>query len=252
MTAKWTALFLGCCLIRPMSADPPELVRVVRNVLHTDRGQQYAAAGATVNVLGMSTVSGVDPGWQMEMYDSFASIEGLDQSVVAHRQSDSLDAAEIPSDELLGRVRSLIGVYRPDFSYRADEAVKNFPKARYVLVSVYRVHAGGDAGFDQIVKLRRARTSSINLDRPEIAYEVILGGPAGTYLFISPLPSLAILDDGLARTLPNYAEGVKEAAKQAAAQTDFGQERFLLRVEPGMSYVSDEFAAGDPEFWKAK
>jgi len=225
---------------------------VIRDVPNSIACQQYAAAGAMVNVLGLSTVSGIDRGWQMELHDSFASIEELDQSLASHREADGLGTSNIANDELLGLARSLIGIYRPALSDRADEAVKNFPKARYLLVSVYRIHAGGDAALAEIVRLRRARSSSINLDRPEISYEVIVGAAAGTYLFISPLPSLKVLDDGLARTPPNYAEGVEQAAKQAASQTDFGQERFLMRVEPGMSYVSDEFAAGNPEFWKAK
>jgi hypothetical protein len=102
-----------------------------------------------------------------------------------------------------------------------------------------------------MVKLRRARRDSINLDRPEIAYEVVAGAMSGTYVFVAPLPTLKTLDDGLART-PAYAEGVREAGKRAAAETEISQERLLLRVEPGLSYVSDDFAAGDAEFWNRK
>ena len=129
--------------------------------------------------------------------------------------------------------------------------MKNLPKARYLLVSIYRIHAGDDSGFAEMVRARRARNSSINLNRPEIAYEVITGAGVGTYLFIAPLPSLKMLDDGLAKT-PNYAEGVGDSARQTAGLTNFSQERLLLRVEPGMSFVSSEFAGADSYFWNPR
>ncbi|HEX4594370.1 MAG TPA: hypothetical protein VH157_08845 [Bryobacteraceae bacterium] len=74
---------------------------------------------------------------------------------------------------------------------------------------------------------------------------------AGTYVFVAPFPTLKILDEGFAKT-PAYAEGVQEAGKKAASETQISLERLLLRVEPGLSYVSDEFAAGDPDFWNSK
>ena len=66
MRAKLTLVLFVFLLTIPLRADPPELVRVIRNVRALDGGQSYGSVGAAVNVIGMSTVSGVDPGWQME------------------------------------------------------------------------------------------------------------------------------------------------------------------------------------------
>ena len=154
-------------------------------------------------------------------------------------------------DEVLGPARLLIALYRPGFSYRADEAAKSLPRARYLLVSIYRTKPGDETAFAGIVKLRRAVNDSINLNRPEIAYEVVAGTVSGTYVFVTPLATLKNLDDGLTRT-PAYAEGARNESKKAAAETEIYHERLLLRIDPGLSYVSEEFASGDPEFWKPK
>jgi len=252
MTTKLIALLLGFWPIAQAWADPPVLLRIVRNARDTESRQIYATAGTAVNVLGMRAISDLDEAWLMEMHDSFASIEGVDQALASARQARNSPGSAYPvPDEVLGPARSLIALYRPGFSYRADEAGKSFPRARYLLVSIYRTKPGDETAFAGIVKLRRAVNDSINLNRPEIAYEVVAGTVSGTYIFVTPLATLKNLDDGLTRT-PAYAEGARDESKKAAAQTEINHERLLLRIDPGLSYVSEEFASGDTEFWKPK
>jgi hypothetical protein len=193
----------------------------------------------------MRAVSGPDEAWLIEMHDSFASLEGVDQALASGRPLK--DSSAVP-DDLLPPARLLIAIYRPGLSYRPEEAVKNLPKARYLLISFYRMRPGNEALFAQVVKLQRARNDSINLDRPELAYEVVTGAISGTYVFVAPFPTLKTLDDGLATT-PAYAEGVRETGKKVAAEADISLERMLFRIEPSLSYIFDEFAAGDLEFW---
>jgi hypothetical protein len=248
MTSKLIVLVPGLCLISHVLAEPPSLLRIVRNVQGATFIQSYADSKTVVNVLGMRAVSGPNEDWLIEMLDSFASLEGVDQALAATRPSK--DSGAVP-DDLLPPARLLIAMYRPGLSYRPDEAVKNLPKARYLLISLYRMRPGNEALFAQVVKLQRARSDSINLDRPELAYEVVAGAISGTYVFVAPFPTLKTLDDGLART-PAYAEGVRETGKKVAAEAEISLERMLFRMEPSLSYVSEEFAAGDPEFWNPK
>jgi hypothetical protein len=250
MTTNLIVLILGFWPVAQVFADPPELLRVIRNVQDAQTTHAYADARAAVDVLGMRVVSGLDEAWLMEMHDSFASIEGVDQALASKRRLRSSNGDRL-ADDVLGPARLLLALYRPGLSYRPDEAVKNLSKARYLLISIYRVGPGNEAAFAEVVKLRRFRSDSINLYRPEIAYEVIAGAMAGTYVFVAPFPTLKILDEGFAKT-PAYAEGVQEAGKKAASETQISLERLLLRVEPGLSYVSDEFAASDPDFWNSK
>jgi hypothetical protein len=252
MTTNLILLVVGCWPVAQLWADPPELLRVIRNVHDVEPGRSYTDARTAVNVLGMRAVSGLDDAWLIEMHDSFASIEEVDQALGSARPVRNPNGSADPApNDLLAPARSLIALYQPGLSYRPDEAAKSLPKARYLLVAIYRIRPGNEAAFAEIIKLRRARRDSINLDRPEIAYEVVMGTMSGTYVFVTPLPTLKTLDDGLAKT-PPYAEGVRDAGRKAVAETDISQERMLLRIEPGLSYVSEEFAAGDPDFWNPK
>jgi hypothetical protein len=206
----------------------------------------YADAKAAVNVLGMASITGAPESWLIAAHDSFASIEDVDKavrSVVAGRTSDPLD--QLPGD-VFAVSRSLIALYRPGFSYRADQAIGMFPRARYFYVTIYRIRPGTEAEFAELVKLRRGALDSINMDRPEIAYQVISGAASGTYLFLAPLTSLKSLDDGMAKGPVNAESG------KAAAGSEISRVHFLFRVEPGMSYVSDDFASADVEFWRPK
>jgi hypothetical protein len=253
MTTRLLIFGLSCWAVAQAWADPPVLLRVIRNVQSLESIRRtYADARTTINVLGMRVVSGLDEAWLMEMHDSFASVEAVDQALASTGPVRSSNGSTHSApDDVLRPSRFLIALYRPGLSYRPDEAVRNLPKARYLLVSVYRIRSGNDAAFAEIVKLRRARSDSINLDRPEIAYEVVAGARSGTYVFLAPLPTLKTLDDGLAKT-PIHTPGVQDAGKMAATETEMNQERMLLRIEPGLSYVSEELASGDPDFWNPK
>src|SRR5215471_6977333 len=213
MSTKLLVLFLGCWPIGQLWADPPELLRFIRNIHDAEPSRSYADARTEVNVLGMRAASGLDEVWLMEMHDSFASIEEVDQALASVRQTGNSNGSANPaSDDLLPPARLLISLYRPALSYRPDEAAKNLAKAHYLLISIYRIRPGNEAAFADVIKLRRVRNDSINLDRPEIAYEVVTGAMSGTYVFVAPFSTLKTLDDGLART-PAYAEGIRDAGK---------------------------------------
>src|SRR5260370_5525974 len=238
-------------------AQAPALIRVPRNLSPPDLSpaciQPYADAKTAVMVLAMTSVSGVSETWLAEAHDSFESIEYVDKALAGF--APSRNAAYPTADDVLPPSRTLIALYRPGLSYRPDEAVKNLPKARYLLISIYRIRPGSDAGFAELVRLRRARFDSINLDRPEIGYQVMTGAPSRTYLFFAPLNSLKTLTPAMARP-PPYAEGVREtvatAGQKIAAESEIGHEFLLFRIEPRFSYVSEEFAAVDPDFWSPK
>ena len=224
-------------------ADPPTVIRVIRNAQRSGN-IGYAEAKDAITVLGATSVTGPSETWSFEMLDSFASMEDLDKAL-------SMMSTGVPySDDVLPPARTLIALYRANLSHRWDEAAKIIPKARYFLVSIYRIRPGAQTSFADLVKMRTSRFESINFDQPEIAYQIMSGMPSGTFLFITPLASLATFDDGLAKT----PDGIREIAaeQKLAAEVEIGHESFLFRIDPSRSYVSDEFASADPEFWSSR
>lgn len=239
-----TAALLAVGSLAQAQTEPSPLIQVVRRPgVDATAIRQYVDARASVNVLGMVPITGATETWLIASHDDFASIEDVDKAIRQVRPPND------PSDQLPADVfavsRNLLAFYRPGLSYRADQAVRMFPKARYIHATIYRIRPGTEADFAELVRRRTGAFDRINMDRPEIAYQVISGAASGTYLFLAPLTSLKSLDDGIAKA-PVYAE----SGSKAAAETEISRVHLLLRVEPGMSYVSDDFASADLEFWR--
>jgi hypothetical protein len=130
-----------------------------------------------------------------------------------------------------------------------------FPRAHYFHITIYQVRPDAENDLGELLKLRRLSADSVNLDRPDLAYQVISGAPSGTFIFLAPLTSLKTMDEGVAET-PVYAETIAAArakiASKVSADGEISREHLLFRVEPRLSYVSDDFAEADRQFWRPR
>jgi len=82
------ALLLACLVSMPalgqLLSDPPPIIQLVRKPGTGGASlKPYANAGAEVNVLGITSVTGLPETWLVEEHYSFASIEDLDKRVAA-------------------------------------------------------------------------------------------------------------------------------------------------------------------------
>jgi len=225
--ALLAGVMVGCA-----AAQAP-VIRVMRNGPPVEA---YASAKAAVNVIGMSAVAGTSEIWLLELHDSFASLEDLDRALIP-------TGAPIPGSS------AFVGSLRLGLSYRAQEAVQNLPKMRYIDVAMYHIQPSARAEFETFLKTRRFALSSVNLDRPALVYQIVSGEPVGTFAVITPLPSLRTFDDAKP-VPPAYAQGDQSAERKAAASSDFIGVHSWFRINPGLSYVSDEFASADADFWR--
>ncbi len=245
-------LFAVCASAQFPTAPPP-ILQVIR-VPGGAAGKPYAQAGLAVDVVGSSAITGFPETWLMEAHPSFASIEDLDRAL-GSQLPRPVDFSDSSQNGLYAPPRTMIAVFRPAWSYRPVDASRMFPKTRYLMVSVIHLRPGGEADYAELVRMRRATSESVNLDRPDLVYQVISGASSGTFLFVTPLTTLRIFDDGVP-PVPAYAEGLAAArAKEGpkiAAETELEREHFFLRVDPRISYVSDVFAQSDTEFWRGK
>lgn len=248
LTCAWVV-----CVYAQIGGEPPQLLQLVRRAgadLRTMR--PYAELQAPLNVWGMTTLTGVSETWALEAHDSFASIEELDKRL---NPPDGPRAANgdggFVADDVLGPSKAMVAIYRADASYRPDQAVKALARARYVHVTIYRVRPGMDNSFATVANYRRNAFDTMNLDRPDMAYQVLVGAPSGTYLILAPMASLKVLDDGIARREVSGRNYDGNAGK-TMAETILVREQRLLRVEPALSWVSDEFAAPDLDFWRMR
>ena len=249
-----SALILASAAYAQAPTVPPPVLQIAcKPGTATGPTRPYAGAKAAVDVMGLAAATGLPQTWMVELHANFASVEDLDKALSAQpRNIAPGDSYGQPQEDLLAPPRTMIALYEHAWSYRPDEAVRLLPKARYMNVTIHRIRTGLEGDFAELVSLRKLTNDSVNLDRPELAYHVISGAPSGTYIVLSPLNTLRVMDEGVA-DVPAFAEPVADARAKAApkaAGIEIGREHLLFRVDPRLSYVSDDFASGDQQFWR--
>ncbi len=237
----------ACSALAQGPGDPPPILEIVQKPGSLPAPvKAYAEARAAINVIGLSAVTGLPQNWFLEGHFTFASVEALDRAI---------NAPDAPHPMLEGApAQTLIATWQPQWSYHPEEAARLFPQARYFNITIYRLQNGTEAGFAKLAALRRANLETRNLNRPDIAYEVISGAPSGMYIFIAPVVTLRSADEGTPNT-PQYALGLADARAEINTSTtpaEVSREHLLFRVDPRLSYVSDDFAAGQEAFWRGK
>jgi hypothetical protein len=231
---------LSVALSAETLTQPPPLIRILQSTA-PEPAPLTANPAAGVFLFAMATLTGQPESWLLETHTSFAGLEEFD---AAQPRSPIPDA------------RTLIAFHRQWWSHRPDEAVQALRKARYIQVSMYRTGISNDAEFAELLRARKASLDSINLDRPDMVYQVIAGAPSGTYIVLSPLTSLKVLDDGVSRSAAAYlrSTGTPSSRTTAAVRpgSELSHENMIFRLDPARSHVSPEFAESDPGYWRAK
>ena len=239
---KTAALAVLFCFIAAAQIPPP-LLRVIRmpGLDALISPSHYSSARAQVDVLGVRAATGLPETWTIEMHQAFASIEDL----VAALGVVPIPVTSACGDEVLGPARTMIAYYRAGWGYRSEEAVRMLPRARYLHITIYRMRPDGDDQLEKLLAARRRKMDAVNLDRPDLVYHVVSGGQSGLYIVLEPIVSLRKFDEGVAK-LPAYAEPMAAGESQAEV---ISLESLLFRMDPGISYVTTDFAAADPGFW---
>jgi len=258
-----------CAAVVPLAAqttqaDPPAVLRIVREDIKEGKGSAHrnsenafmleaALAKYPANILGMTSMTGPDQAWFLEGHDSFGAVEttlaAFEKPDAKYAQLDELDA------EFRSSSRVWLAVYRPDISFHGQDLMQNLPKARYFNTTIIRIQPGHDAEFSELGRMEVDAAQKALSDQPVVAYQIVSGLPDGTYLLFQPVASLKALDGEAARSHAMQQamgdSGMKRLLK-GVGDTVVSSESVLFSIDPRMSYVSKDFAAGDPAFWNAK
>jgi hypothetical protein len=215
----------------------------------------FQKGNVTMHYLGLTSESGPSEAWFLEPYDSFGAMEKsraeLDQSPLAA----DLEAANAVDGELRTGSRTLIAVFRNDLSYHPADAMSSMPKCRHMAVNVIRIKYGHDAELSQLARLVIEGDEKSGASQPVLTYQLVSGGPSGTFLLFSPMDSLARMDTAPARaaaTRQAMGDRNRQHYEMLSQEVVQSNESLLFAFDPRISYVSKEFAAGDPEFWNPK
>jgi hypothetical protein len=245
------------------SQSPPKVLRIIREDIkegkspaHEKSESKFALAMARnkypANYLALTSMTGPSQAWFLEGHDSFVSVaetQAFEDKIVEFQSLDAVDA------ELRSSSSYALALYRPDLSYHSAALTEGLPKARYFNIVTIHIHFERDLEFAEIAKTAIEAAERAKSDQPVAVYQVVSGMPAGTYMLLEPAASLNALDDAPARSRTLIeAMGESGARKflKNAGEIIAGEEPVLFAINPKMSYVSKEFAAGDSEFWTPK
>jgi hypothetical protein len=240
-------LFILVLSITAAAQTPPPILRLIRNPNGVS-GQRYSTAGAAIQMLGMKAATGVGETWLIEQHPTFTSIEDLDKALRTSGGGDPsnwVDPRDACQDELFGTGRVLIAFYRDGWGYHSEDAMRLLPRARYINITIYRLRPDADTDMQRLMQAHHATLDSMNLNQPDLVYHIISGASSGLYVVLAPIVGLRSMDERVSK-MP------LEVETKMSSVSEFGRETLLFRVDPALSYVSDEFAAADPGFWRAK
>lgn len=272
---KYGLLALALCACWPgawrlaaqTAAMPPAVLSVLREEIKPGRtaahdnfetgyGQAFGQAKWPVGWLGMMAVSGPNEAWFITPYASFAALEkdrqDMEKTPALQQRLNQLEQGDA---EFRANQRTLIAVFNQDLSYHPERLMPGLPKARYFNVLTVRMRPGRDLEFNQAVRGYLAALEKAKSEDSFVTYQVVSGAPGGTFLVFVALKSLAELDGARAREQAvNQALGMEDGQKllKNIAESFLTTESTLFAFNPKLSYVTPEFAAGDPAFWTPK
>ena len=245
---------------------PPKVLRIFREEVKPGKGsahekveaawaQAFRKAKYPAHYLAVTSVSGPSEAWFLEGHDSLASAEQADQFVDKNAALKAeVDQISQQESGIIAGGRSIVAVYREDLSYRPTGV--NLGQMRYFYVTTARIRLGHENDFVEANKIVRAAHEKADVPEHWAVFQVTLGMPAGTYLILQPLKTLAEVDafaqtHGKAYQDATGEEGQKKLRELASAGY-LSWETNVFAFNPKMSYVSKETASADPNFWTPK
>lgn len=246
--------------VQAQTPPPPRVVRIYREEVKPGLGPAHAKVEANwprvfakakypVNYLGMTSMSGPNEAWFLEGHESWAAIEKGEAEIDKQPTLKSeLDQLAHQDSSLLSSTRTMIATRNDDLSRFSSTTVAQM---RYFSVTTYRVRPGYAPEFTEFRKIIKTAHETAKTNNHFALYQVVSGAAAGTYLLFRPLKSLQELDPDPSRPAilgPEEQRKLNELARMILISS----ETSLFALSPGMSYMSEEFMAVDPAFWKPK
>lgn len=184
------------------------------------------------------------------MFNSYADIEKgmetLRQAAKANMQNADF-VRESQESHVGGRVT--IAKVQPDLCHGSV----NLGGGRYWDVTMVEVKPGAEDDFEQLAKEYVELHDKNKIDVSWAVYQVQYGGAGTTYVYITPLRSLADLDvDRTAAYKAAFTPGVSSRFNTAFRQQVAEVKSMLLAMRPDISRPEQSIVAANPEFWTVK
>jgi hypothetical protein len=201
---------------------------------------------------GLDSLSGKTRSLFLTGYDSFDAWEKDNRAQEKNAVlSGELQRAFTADGALLDSMDQSVWRFREDMSMHPTTDIGS---ARMMEFEVFHLKPGHEADWDTAVKMVKDAYAKGVPDAHWDMFEMVYGG-GSTFVVITPLKGGAEIDKNFASGKQFMEamgqEGMKKLSELSAAAID-SIENNLFAINPHMSYVPDEIANSDPDFWRPK
>lgn len=217
--------------------------------------QIYTKANSPYHRLAMVPVAGNENEvmylWGFDSYVEMEKSNTYLDTVSNVTYKADFDRVRPPGEDYHSAQRDTIAVLRDDLSYNANA---NITKMRYMRVQTIRVKPGHSREWEESRRMTKAAHEKAKVDENMAVYQVAGGAQGGTYIVLIPWTSL----DSVA-TIPHgktYMDALGDDRRDRIEKIENDSIVFtsteIYAFAPQLSYVSKDWAAGDPDFWRLK
>jgi len=264
----WAALLLCVGLGTAVAQDaenttpPPKVLVVDREYTKPGKGgsgheksesafvQAFARAKWPQHYFAANSMTGKNRVLFFVGYDSFEAWE-KDSAATAKNAalSAAIDGAVVHDGDMLSDTDVSALTYNEEQSLRGPVDIAHM---RYFEISLYRVKPGHRHEWSDAVKLVKAGYEKVPSAHWAM-YEAMYGQEGTTYIVITPMKSLAEVDQAMDQD-KQFADamgedGMKKLGELESSAIEFHQTN-LFQFNAAMSYPRDEWIKADPDFWK--
>jgi hypothetical protein len=214
--------------------------------------------------IGLVPISGDDNATLfLSGFGSFAQVESLRKAEEAQFANAAfkadMEALDKQGGDLHAAQRTQYARYRPDLSFH-PATMEDAAQSRYFAVTTVRVKYGRLPDYVEYTKAVNAAREKVHLPLSLTAYQVMTGGPVGTFVYFRGLKTLKTWDDDYATNAETQkamteAYGGEEAARKVRLQGGdlvVVADNAVYAMNPKISRPSPEFAKYDVAFWTSK
>jgi hypothetical protein len=202
--------------------------------------------------LALNSMSGKPRALFFTGYASFGDWEKQNMADMKNATlSAELDRASMADGELLDAMDMSTWVYREDQSLNQTGSLVGI---RYMELEVFQVKPGHSEDWNALVKL--VKDAYTKLPNAHWAmYENVYGKEQSAFLVITPRKSASEIDREFANSKQFMdamgPDGMRKLNDLSAAAIASSETNIFI-ISPKMSYMGDDLAKADPEFWGQK
>jgi len=211
------------------------------------------AGKSNQHYLALTSMSGKPRALFFTGYGSFEDWEKQNLADMKNATlSAELDRAAVADGELLDAMDQSAWVYREDQSLNQTG---NLVGVRYMELEVFQIKPGHEEEWNTVVKMVKDAYAKGVPSAHWAMYENVFGKEQSSFLVITPRKSASEIDRNFANSKqfmdamgPDGMKKLNEISAQAIASIETN----LFVISPKMSYMGEDLAKDDPDFWDQK